>query len=203
VNALNLLPFTRPGYAIRRVSGWLRLAPVGGFRFNDGMRAGATVILLGLTALVAYSLGRQDAPTGKQAIIPSTSPLVEKPVALLAAPTAAAQPMPSSSPSPAPSAPPSAMPSNRDKAPQPDTKRKAPEVLTTAAIAAIIVQASRDRYYASGHPCACPEDFTRNGQRCGGRSAYSRPGGAAPLCYPTDVTPAMIEAYRRTATTSR
>jgi hypothetical protein len=165
------------------------------------MRAGATVILLVLTALVAYSLGRQDAPTGKQAIILSTSPPVEKPVALLAAPTNAAQPMPSNSPSSALSTPPSARPNN--KAPQPDAQRKTQEVLTPAAIAAIIVQASRDQYYRTGHPCACPEDFTRNGQRCGGRSAYSRPGGAAPLCYPTDVTPAMIEAYRRTATTSR
>jgi hypothetical protein len=25
----------------------------------------------------------------------------------------------------------------------------------------------------------------RNGRACGGRSAYSRPGGAAPLCYPS------------------
>jgi hypothetical protein len=37
----------------------------------------------------------------------------------------------------------------------------------------------------------------RNGRACGGRSAYSRPGGAAPLCYPTDVTAAMIDAYRK------
>jgi hypothetical protein len=43
----------------------------------------------------------------------------------------------------------------------------------------------------------------RNGKLCGGRNAYSRPGGAAPLCYPTDVTPAMIEAYRKTAAASR
>jgi hypothetical protein len=28
-------------------------------------------------------------------------------------------------------------------------------------------------------------------------AAYLRPGGAAPLCYPTDVTAAMIEAYRQ------
>jgi hypothetical protein len=42
------------------------------------------------------------------------------------------------------------------------------------------VQASRDRYYATGHPCACPGDLMHNSQRCGGRSAHSRPGGAAP-----------------------
>jgi hypothetical protein len=65
------------------------------------------------------------------------------------------------------------------------------------AIAAIIVQASRNEYYATGHPCACPNDRARNGSACGARSAYSRPGGAAPLCYPSDVTAAMIESYRQ------
>lgn len=69
--------------------------------------------------------------------------------------------------------------------------------LTAAAIAAIIVQASRQAYYASGRPCACPDDTMRNGRRCGSRSAYSRPGGAAPLCYPSDVPAGMIEEYRR------
>jgi hypothetical protein len=40
----------------------------------------------------------------------------------------------------------------------------------------------------------------RNGRACGGRSAYSRPGGASPLCYPSDVPAAMIETYlQRTA----
>lgn len=34
--------------------------------------------------------------------------------------------------------------------------------------------------------CDCPYDLTSNGQRCGGRSAYSRPGGAAPVCYVGD-----------------
>ena len=44
--------------------------------------------------------------------------------------------------------------------------------------------------------CPCPYSTDRGGRRCGGRSAYSRPGGAAPLCYPRDVTPAMIRAAR-------
>jgi hypothetical protein len=76
------------------------------------------------------------------------------------------------------------------------TKRKAETVLTAAAIAAIIVQTSRDQYHTGGRPCARPDDTMRNGRACGGRSAYSRPGGAAPLCYPSDVTAAMIDAYR-------
>jgi len=76
------------------------------------------------------------------------------------------------------------------------TAPKAEVVLTAAAIAAILVQASRQTYYASGRPCACPDDAMRNGRRCGARSAYNRPGGAQPLCYVSDVTPAMIESYR-------
>jgi hypothetical protein len=79
----------------------------------------------------------------------------------------------------------------------PESKRKVEAVLTAAAIAAIIVQASRDQYHAGGRPCACPDDSMRNGRACGGRSAYSRPGGAAPLCYPSDVPAAMIESYRQ------
>lgn len=45
--------------------------------------------------------------------------------------------------------------------------------------------------------CPCPYSTARNGSRCGGRSAYSRPGGAAPLCYARDVSQAQVEAYRR------
>ena len=67
---------------------------------------------------------------------------------------------------------------------------------TDQQIAAIIVKQSRDAYYATGHPCACPDDLARNGSRCGGRSAYSRPGGAEPKCYISDVTADEIAAYR-------
>ena len=45
--------------------------------------------------------------------------------------------------------------------------------------------------------CPCPYNLARNGSQCGGRSAYSRPGGASPLCYPQDITPKMIDEYRR------
>jgi hypothetical protein len=84
-------------------------------------------------------------------------------------------------------------PPNRSKL----TKEQAAEVaLSASAIATLIVQTSRQQYYATGHPCACPDDLTRTGRRCGGTSAYSRPGGAAPLCYVSDVPAAMIEKYR-------
>ena len=45
--------------------------------------------------------------------------------------------------------------------------------------------------------CACPYNVDRAGHRCGRRSAYSRPGGYAPLCYPNDVTEEMVKKYRK------
>ena len=45
--------------------------------------------------------------------------------------------------------------------------------------------------------CPCPYNKDRAGRNCGARSAYSRPGGAAPLCFAKDVTPKMIEEYRK------
>jgi hypothetical protein len=68
--------------------------------------------------------------------------------------------------------------------------------LTDQQIAIIIVKESRDAYYRTGRPCACPDDLARNGSRCGGRSAYSRPGGASPYCNMSDVPAAEIKAYR-------
>jgi hypothetical protein len=85
-------------------------------------------------------------------------------------------------------------------APAPDkdsTKENIAKVLTAAAIAAILVTQSRNAYYATGRPCACPDDLNRGGRRCGGNSAYSRPGGASPYCSPSDVPIAAIEKYRQ------
>jgi hypothetical protein len=70
------------------------------------------------------------------------------------------------------------------------------ETLSDQQIAEIIVRESRTAYYATGRPCACPEDLARNGSRCGGRSAYSRPSGASPLCYVSDVPTVKIEDYK-------
>jgi hypothetical protein len=75
-------------------------------------------------------------------------------------------------------------------------KQEAAAALTAAAIAAILVQESRRAYYATGRPCACPDDMMRNGRSCGGKSAYSRPGSARLLCHPSDVPAAMIEKHR-------
>ena len=51
--------------------------------------------------------------------------------------------------------------------------------------------------------CPCPYSRARNGSRCGGRSAYSRPGGAAPQCYASDVSQAAVDAYRRSRSIPR
>ena len=60
-----------------------------------------------------------------------------------------------------------------------------------------IIQQSIAAYNATGRPCACPYQTDRAGRTCGRRSAYSRPGGASPLCYPQDVTPGMVSDWRR------
>jgi hypothetical protein len=51
----------------------------------------------------------------------------------------------------------------------------------------------------AGYPgnCPCPYSIMRNGRNCGSRSAYSKPGGATPLCYPRDISDAMVEQYRK------
>ena len=82
---------------------------------------------------------------------------------------------------------------------EPSTSKSAPDapvVISAAAIAALIVQQSRSAYYATGHPFACPDDLTRSGKRCGASSAYSRPGGSSPKCYPSDVNERDIEDVR-------
>jgi hypothetical protein len=153
------------------------------------MKGGGVAVLLGLTAFVAYSLGHQSAPPSYPPVALTSTPSIStKPVAF----TTPAVQAPAIVPTPPP-----AKAASPDTPQRPESKRKVEAVLTAAVIVAIIVKASRDQYYATGHPCACPNDSMRNGRACGGRSAYSRPGGAAPLCYPTDVTAAMIESYKQ------
>jgi hypothetical protein len=44
--------------------------------------------------------------------------------------------------------------------------------------------------------CPCPYSVASDGSECGGRSAYSRTGGAEPLCHPSDISDAMLLSYR-------
>jgi hypothetical protein len=65
--------------------------------------------------------------------------------------------------------------------------------LSDAQIKQILIDESIAAY--SGN-CPCPYSTMSNGRKCGRRSAYSREGGEAPLCYAKDVTAEMVQAYR-------
>lgn len=75
----------------------------------------------------------------------------------------------------------------------PPKAEKPQKRLTDAQIKQILIDESIAAY--SGN-CPCPYNTDRRGRSCGRRSAYSRPGGEAPLCYPKDVTKEMVQAYR-------
>lgn len=151
----------------------LQLARSLTFRFNATMRGGVVILLLGLTALGAYSIGRHDLGAANAPSSPVAQSPTARALALAEVPNSApAQPPARAAPTSTVTAPPIALP---ERAPQQgDTKRKVEVALTAAAIAAILIKASRDQYHASGRPCACPDDTMRNGRACGGRSAYSR-----------------------------
>ena len=65
---------------------------------------------------------------------------------------------------------------------------------TDAEIKQAIIAESIAHYKGS---CPCPYNTDRAGRRCGARSAYTRPGGASPLCYEKDVTQKMVDDYRK------
>ncbi|MCV3734975.1 SH3 domain-containing protein [Rhizobium sp. TRM96647] len=65
--------------------------------------------------------------------------------------------------------------------------------ISDATIVQRIIAESINGYAGS---CPCPESRDRGGRRCGKRSAYSKPGGASPICYYSDVSREMIEAFR-------
>ncbi|MGN2411898.1 hypothetical protein [Pseudomonas syringae] len=65
--------------------------------------------------------------------------------------------------------------------------------VTDTSIVKAIIQESIDSYPGN---CPCPYNSARNGSQCGKRSAYSRKGGYAPVCYKDDVTKEMIREYR-------
>jgi hypothetical protein len=172
------------------------------------MRAFGTILIIG-AALFVYGVPRPSpVPAIKTPLVDLAPPTV-KPAEPINAPASRSEPKPQPMRSARPLniVPPvqgeqttRAAPVNQAGAPNPspppsNTKRTA-EILTAAAIAALIVAESRRAYHAGGRPCACPDDTMRNGRACGARSAYSRPGGRSPLCYPTDVTELMISHYR-------
>src|SRR4051812_20433144 len=72
-------------------------------------------------------------------------------------------------------------------------KSQAKKRLSDAQIKKLLIDESIAAYDGN---CPCPYNRARNGSRCGKRSAYNREGGAAPLCYPDDVTADMVQRYR-------
>jgi len=109
------------------------------------MRGRAILVLLGLTAFGAYSVGRQNAPVSNAPVGATTSPSgLAQPVAF-SGPAAAPTPAPTSSSSAGLTPAKANVPDNPARGP--DNKRKVETALTAAAIAAIIVQASRAQYH--------------------------------------------------------
>jgi hypothetical protein len=66
--------------------------------------------------------------------------------------------------------------------------------LTDAEVRKEIIRQSIAGY--SGN-CACPYNRSSNGSKCGKRSAWSKPGGASPLCYADDVSDQMVKRFRQ------
>ncbi len=56
-----------------------------------------------------------------------------------------------------------------------------------------IIQESIESYPGN---CPCPYNYARNGSRCGKRSAWSRAGGYAPICYKEEITDEMVSEWR-------
>lgn len=65
--------------------------------------------------------------------------------------------------------------------------------LSDAQVKQQIIRQSIAEYPGS---CACPYNSARNGSSCGGRSAWSRGGGYAPMCYARDVSAAQVRSWR-------
>lgn len=65
---------------------------------------------------------------------------------------------------------------------------------TDAEIRRHLIEQSVSTYSGS---CPCPYNIDRAGRQCGRRSAYSRPGGQSPLCYPKDITDEAVRMLRR------
>ena len=66
--------------------------------------------------------------------------------------------------------------------------------LSDAQIRVMMIQESIAAYPG---PCPCPYNLASNGSKCGGRSAWSKAGGYAPLCYASDISDEMVKQFRQ------
>ncbi|MCU6663048.1 hypothetical protein M8014_01665 [Enterobacteriaceae bacterium H19S6] len=67
------------------------------------------------------------------------------------------------------------------------------KAVSDASVKENIIQASIASYPGV---CACPFNRARNGSACGKRSAWSKAGGYAPVCYEKEVTTEMVKQWR-------
>lgn len=78
--------------------------------------------------------------------------------------------------------------------PQPVEPKAVPSAQPRSQVVRLIIERSIQNYPGN---CPCPYNVDRAGRRCGARSAYSKPGGASPICYEGDVTWQMVRAFVR------
>jgi hypothetical protein len=67
------------------------------------------------------------------------------------------------------------------------------DTLTDTQIRQIMIKQSIASYPGN---CPCPYNKASNGSQCGKRSAWSKPGGYEPLCYPSDISDEAVKAWR-------
>ena len=65
-----------------------------------------------------------------------------------------------------------------------------------AEIKKILISQSISDYFVYRGNCPCPYNYDIAGRRCGARSAHTKPGGASPLCYESDVSDWMVKQYK-------
>lgn len=85
-------------------------------------------------------------------------------------------------------------------APEVAPARQQPTRRQVAAPTSREIQVAREaiiRQSIASYPgsCPCPYNVDRGGRRCGGRSAWSRPGGYSPICYDSDVSQSRLDSY--------
>lgn len=79
----------------------------------------------------------------------------------------------------------------------------AAQALTDDQIRDAMIQQSVNDYRRFVGNCPCPWNNDAAGRSCGARSAWSRPGGESPLCYRSDITATMVQAFRVTGIVPR
>lgn len=154
----SLLPDSPVGTLVLLLWLLICLPPINRFVQSQGLRHWIWW-KVGIFAIGFFLIGSTTEPEAPPAaIVPP--PVISSPVASESTPPNRPSAEPSPSPIPAP----------------------APEPVVIPSPSSTPVSTGPIREAVSGS-CDCPYDTDRAGRRCGGRSAYSRPGGNQPVCY--------------------